>query len=61
MGAILIIAGIAIWFFWANDIKKGEEDFGHKRMIHDHPIGGCLPYIIAFALIGMGIYLLVSE
>ena len=61
MGIILIIIGVIIWYAWASDIQKGEQDFSHKRLIHDHPVGGCLPYIIAFGLIGLGIFLLVNK
>lgn len=60
MGKPLIIIGIAIWYFWASDINKGKQHPEHRRLIHDHPIGGCLPFIIAFAFIGIGIYLLMK-
>ena len=60
MGEALIIIGIAIWYAWGSDFMKGEKDPSYKRAIHNHPIGGCIPFIIAFALIGIGIYLLVS-
>lgn len=60
MAVVLILLGIGIWFFWAQDIQKGNEDFGHKRLVHDTS-AGCIPYIIAFALIGLGIYLAFSK
>jgi hypothetical protein len=61
MGYFLIIGGIVLWYLWASDNAKGEEDVRHKRLIHEDPVGGCIPYIIAFALIGAGIYLLMKN
>ncbi|MCP5498114.1 MAG: hypothetical protein H7A23_26455 [Leptospiraceae bacterium] len=59
MGKVLITIGIVIWYAWASDINRGKRDSRYVRMIHIHPIGGCLPFVIAFALIGFGIYLLI--
>lgn len=59
MGIILIILGILIWHFWARDYNRGKQDPIKSRMIHDHPLG-CLPWVIAFAFIGLGVYLLAN-
>lgn len=60
MAVVLILLGIGIWFFWAQDIQKGNEDFGQKRLVHDTS-AGCIPYAVAFLLIGIGIYLAISN
>lgn len=59
MGLVLILLGIGLWYFWASDEQKGKQDPSHWRPIHSSP-AGCLPYIVAFALIGFGISVLVS-
>lgn len=60
MAVVLILSGIGIWFFWAQDIQKGNENFGYKRRIHDS-LARFIPYVIAFVLIGLGIYLAFSK
>lgn len=60
MAVVLILLGIGIWFYWGQDIQKGNEDFGHKRPVHDTS-AGCIPFVIAIALIGFGIYLAISK
>lgn len=58
MGYILLILGLLIGFYWTRDIKKGKSDPMHYRLIHGHPIGRLVPYIIAIILIISGIILL---
>lgn len=60
MAVALMLLGLAIWFFWAQDIQLGNEDWSHKRPIHDQS-AGCIPYAIAFILIGIGIYMALQE
>ena len=59
MGVIFIIGGIALMLFWAGDIQKGKENSDYEKRAHDHPIVGCLPYLVGILLIGFGVYLLV--
>jgi len=57
MGIILIIIGVGVWYIWANGYNKGKQDPMFARRIHDEP-QGCLIPLIAFILVGGGIYLL---
>jgi len=56
-GIIPIIFGIMIWFFWARDYNKGVKDHTKQRMVYDTSLG-CVPWIVAFLLIGIGVYVL---
>ena len=59
MGILLIILGIFIWYIWAVDYNKGQQNPMYYKKIHEVPLG-CLPWVLAFAIIGLGIYLLVK-
>jgi len=58
MGVVLIILGIGIWIFWANDINKGKRNSEFYRNIHSHPAAS-LPFILSIILVIIGIVLLV--
>lgn len=56
MGIILIMTGLAVAYFWARDFVRGLINPIHARPIHEKTIG-ILPYLIAIALIAVGIYI----
>lgn len=57
---ILIALGIFIWYFWARDYNKAQKEPTTNRKVYDTPLG-CLPWLVAFAFIGLGIYILINS
>lgn len=62
MGIVLIIIGVIVWFYAAKNHQSAEHNPHHDHRPYEaHPVLGCVPFIIAFSLIGGGIYLLISS